>query len=240
DTFLRELSGTQQGDFGAIVRTGDTTFAVPPVGDIQAVPEWSKPDFAGMLKGEARRLYFAAQSTVGPPADKTDVFLYRHAPPDFFKKLLPDVAIVEIDLGTVTRRAGNIEFNRNETPRSGISFKGARPQSDVDFKPEVPPARAWWDFSIEWFVLTPTTDVNTGKADRSLAIVTSRPSLVIRKLFSTLGNAATIVIILMGITAITLLIVEIVSIAFGAKLTRSITRAVADLYLGTRKVQAGD
>src|SRR5207249_3455893 len=42
------------------------------------------------------------------------------------------------------------------------------------------------------------------------------------------------------IIAILLLIVEIVSIAFGAKLTRSITRAVADLHEGTQKVQAGD
>jgi len=44
----------------------------------------------------------------------------------------------------------------------------------------------------------------------------------------------------MVITAITLLIVEIVAVLFGAKLTRSITRAVADLYEGTLKVQAGD
>jgi sigma-B regulation protein RsbU (phosphoserine phosphatase) len=240
ETFVRELAETRKSDFGAIVRTGNAAFAVPAVGDIQAIPEWSKPDFAGLVKGQESRIYFAAQSTVGPPPDKTDVFLYRHASKDFFKKLLPDVAIVEIDRGNVTRRAGGIEFTRNETSRSGISYKGSRQASDPDLRPEVPPARSWWDFSIEWFVLTPITDLNTGKDDRSLAIVTSRPSLVMRKLFSTLGNAATIVIVLMGFTAGALLIVETASIVFGATLTRSITRAVSDIYEGTRKVQAGD
>src|SRR5207344_1135201 len=74
----------------------------------------------------------------------------------------------------------------------------------------------------------------------SLAIVTSRPSLILKKLFSTLGNAAAIVFILMAFTGGALLLVEIVSVLFGAKLTRSITRAVADLYQGTEKIQAGD
>jgi sigma-B regulation protein RsbU (phosphoserine phosphatase) len=86
----------------------------------------------------------------------------------------------------------------------------------------------------------PITDLASGKNDRSLAIVASRPSLVIKKLFSTLGSVATVVFVLMVITSVALLFVEVVSVLFGAKLTRSITRAVADLYEGTRRVQSGD
>jgi HAMP domain-containing protein len=86
----------------------------------------------------------------------------------------------------------------------------------------------------------PATDRISGKSDASILIVASRPSLIITKLFSTLGDVATIAFLLMAITAIALLIVEIVSVLFGARLTRSITRAVADLYAGTTKVQAGD
>ena len=87
----------------------------------------------------------------------------------------------------------------------------------------------------------PSVDLATGKNDESsLAIVVSRPSLIVSKLFGSLGSAAWIAVVLVVLTAGVLLIVEITSLLFGAKLTRSITRAVADLYEGTQKVQAGD
>ena len=86
----------------------------------------------------------------------------------------------------------------------------------------------------------PMTDLATGNVEQALAIVMSRPSLIMHQLFSTFGGLATAAVVLMVATGIGLLIVEIVSVLFGAKLTRSITRAVGDLHEGTRTVQAGD
>src|SRR6185295_7427155 len=82
----------------------------------------------------------------------------------------------------------------------------------------------------------------TGKniEDDSVAIVSSRPSLILKKLFSTFGDLGKVALVVMFIIGGVLLVVEIVAALFGAKLTRSITRAVADLYEGTRRVQAGD
>jgi sigma-B regulation protein RsbU (phosphoserine phosphatase) len=234
ETFVKETSETQHAELGAIVRAGKEVIIVPPDGAIHQIPEWSKPDFVGLIQDD-KNYYFGAHVLSANPADKTEVFLYRHASTDFFKNLLPDVAIITPALAAA--RAGAVEIRRTEEKRrSGISFKTSRQNRDLDFQPPTPPSTGrWWDFAVEWIVLMRHTGLISGKADTSLAIVATRPSLVIRKLFSTIGNAASIVFVLMAITACVLLVVEIVSVLFGAKLTRSITRAVADLYEGTQK-----
>jgi len=141
-------------------------------------------------------------------------------------------------------RAGGIDIRKTDERRSGVSIKTSRSSPDADPDIQEPPApagpRGWWDIGVSWLVLMPSTDLATGRGNESVAIVVSRPSLIINKLFSTLGNFAFVAVLLVVVTACVLLVVEIVSLLFGAKLTRSITRAVADLYEGTRKVQAGD
>ena len=237
ESFVRDSSQTRQAEVGAIVRTAKETFTVPSNGGIQEIPKWSTPDFAGLTRGNGR-YYFGAHVTQGDPINKTEVFLYQHTSTDYFKNLLPDVAVVEMARGDA--RAGGIDIRRGEKKGSRISVSRSRPNPDPDLTTTPPPGRGWWDFAVTWFVLTPTRDLNTGSAEQSLAIVSSRPSLIIKKLFSTLGNAAAIVFVLMAFTGGALLLVEIVSVLFGAKLTRSITRAVADLYQGTLKIQTGD
>jgi phosphoserine phosphatase RsbU/P len=93
---------------------------------------------------------------------------------------------------------------------------------------------------VSWFVLMPDVDLKNGKAFKSFAIVASRPSLIASRLSSTQGVVAAVAVLLIIVTAAIFLLVEISSLLFGAGLSRSITRAVADLYLGTKKVQAGD
>jgi sigma-B regulation protein RsbU (phosphoserine phosphatase) len=235
ESFIRENSETSRGELGAIVRTDRDVFAAPPDGAIRDIPKWSKQDFHGLLK-EKGSYYFGAH--VGASTGRTEVFLYQRAPAKYFEELLPNVATVRLDQGTA--RAGGIDIKRTERPKSGISISTERNDPDPQPPASLPAGRGWWDIPVNWIVLMPSVDLATGKDDESLAIVSSRPSLIINTLFSTLGKIAPIIFIVITATAIALLIAEIVSILFGAKLTRSITRAVADLYLGTRKVQAGD
>ena len=239
EAFVGQTSEREHGEFGAIVHTGANVFAVPPSGPIREIPNWSKPDFVGLVKDGAN-YYFGAHVLLAEATGKTEVFLYQRPAPDFFANLLPGVATIVPDQGRAT--AGGIDIQKTERRRSRISFSSRRPDDpDPNIRRLDPPAgRGWWDFAVRWVVLMPTTDLTTGKSDRTLTVVASRPSLITKKLFSTLGDAAGIAFVLMAITAIGLLIVEIISVLFGAKLTRSITRAVADLYDGTQKVQAGD
>jgi sigma-B regulation protein RsbU (phosphoserine phosphatase) len=238
ETFVRETAEARHAEIGVIVRTGTDTIAVPHDGAIEDIPGWSQPDFSGLVKDKGR-YYFGAHIGLGGSADKTEVFLYQYARPEFFNNLLPKVATILMEQGSA--RAAGIDIQRTNGPRRGITFNTTRRTDDPDIhEPSPPTGRGWWDIPVAWIVLMPDTDLTTGRRDQSLAIVSSRPSLILTSLFSTLGRLASVTFVIMVITAITLLIVEIVAVLFGAKLTRSITRAVADLYEGTLKVQAGD
>jgi sigma-B regulation protein RsbU (phosphoserine phosphatase) len=241
-TFITELSDRKKIQVSAVVRIADNQFAVPSDAPIQEIPRWSRRHFLGLIRGNDG-YYLGSDVLSGEPPQKAEVFLYQTTPPEFFSSLLPGVATIVPDQESA--RAGGIDIRRSEKKRSGISFNASRP--DVNPDPQLPQAqppgtsRGLWDIAVHWAVLTPSTNLTSGTTEESLAIVAWRPSLILDKLFSTLGNViSTVVLVLLIATALCFLIVEIVSVIFGIKLTRSITRAVSDLYLGTKKVQTGD
>jgi nitrogen fixation/metabolism regulation signal transduction histidine kinase len=68
----------------------------------------------------------------------------------------------------------------------------------------------------------------------------SRPSLVIPPFFSTLGQASIVIAYFLLIIACVFIVVELVSLITSLTLTRTITRVVHDLYVGTKQVASGD
>jgi sigma-B regulation protein RsbU (phosphoserine phosphatase) len=238
EAFLKETAEAQHSRIGAIVRTGQDVVAIPVEGAIQESPKWVKANFLGLIRDRSRPdvRYFGADVVVGDAKQETEVFLYEVPSDDFFKNLLPGVAQVMPVEGNAS--AGGIDIRRPDSARSGIRFNSGNPDPQIRLTP--PPGRGWWDREIDWLVLTPATDLNTGGGYNALAFVASRPSLIVKKLFSTLGGVALFAVGLMIFTGGALLIVELISALVGFKLTRSITRAIADLYAGTLKVQAGD
>jgi phosphoserine phosphatase RsbU/P len=238
EAFLRETSEVQHSPVGAIVRAGQDVVSIPVEGAIQENPKWVKPNFFGLVRDRSKSdvRYFGADVVLGDGKQATEVFLYDAPTDDFFKNLLPGVAAVQPVEGNAS--AGGLDIQRTGPPRRGIRLNTRNPDPVIRLTP--PPGRGWWDREIDWLVLIPATDVNTGNSNSALAIVASRPSLIVKKLFSTLGNAAAFALVLMIFTGGALLIVELISALVGFKLTRSITRAIADLYAGTLKVQTGD
>ena len=238
---VKETSESRHSEVGAIVRVGQKV-VTPQGGSIAEIPAWSQPGSFGLIKDKATaRYYFGAHVTRPAGKDAAEVFIYEAAPDDFFKQLLPGVAMVLPVAGTAN--AQGIDIRMTDKKQSGIHFR--RPESNPDpvIRPLAPPpGRGWWDREVDWIVLMAVRDLATGQDDTgsSLALVSSRPSLIIRKLFSTLGTSALAIVVVAVLTVVVLLIVEIVAAFFGFKLARSITRAVADLYEGTRQVQAGD
>jgi sigma-B regulation protein RsbU (phosphoserine phosphatase) len=240
EAFVKETAEAQHSRIGAIVRAGQDVVAIPVEGAVQENPSWLKPGFVGLVRDRSAkdpRYYFGADVAAGDANRGTEVFLYEVPSEDFFKNLLPGVASVLPVEGSA--RAGGIDIQR-ERPKTGISFNspGSDPTPLVELP--VPPGRGWWDREIDWLVLMPATDLSTGDAYNAIAVVASRPSLIMKKLFGTLGALAKFAFVLMIFTSAALLVVELISALVGFKLTRSITRAIADLYAGTRKVQEGD
>src|SRR5215831_5802154 len=101
-------------------------------------------------------------------------------------------------------------------------------------------ACGFWDFALESPMPHQARSMENGEAGPEVFVLQSRPSVILAKLFSTLGSIAVVLGIFLLVIACTFLVVVIVGILFGTGLTRSLTRSVHDLYVGTKKVEAGD
>ncbi|HEX8893068.1 MAG TPA: SpoIIE family protein phosphatase [Terriglobales bacterium] len=97
-----------------------------------------------------------------------------------------------------------------------------------------------FDHEFRWWSLFNAVDWNTGKELTGAIVVGSRPSMLYNVLFNTLGPKAGIFVnVLVGI-AIFLGIIELVALFIGVRLTRSMTKSVAELYAATERVNRGD
>ena len=97
-----------------------------------------------------------------------------------------------------------------------------------------------FDREFRWWSLFNATDWNTGKELTGAIVVGSRPSMLYNVLFNTLGTKTGIFInVLVGI-AVFLGIIELVALFIGVRLTRSMTKSVAELYSATEHVNRGD
>lgn len=103
-----------------------------------------------------------------------------------------------------------------------------------------------FDIRITSWAFIPVTDWQTGKQRTVIATITTRPSLLNDKLFASFqsGNnpslAARWPLLLLGIIGVGFLIIEFFSLVAGIRLTRTITGAVNDLYVGTEHVNRGE
>jgi phosphoserine phosphatase RsbU/P len=107
----------------------------------------------------------------------------------------------------------------------------------------VPEPIAGWDREVP-FAGAPlrVVDWKTGEVERAGALlhVRTRPSVLYGRLFAVLGDFAKgVEYILLGI-GIFFAIIELIALFTGTRMTRTVTRAVAQLYDATRNVDRGD
>lgn len=223
----------------AVVRTSARIFSVPESVNLPQFPTWSKPGFQGLIQS-GRDFALAAHIRAGLEERQVEVFAYEFAEPSLLASLLPGVASIQLmEMGKP------LELPQRQTS----PFRLASPsESSVPAQPKnsplpaLPRAKGWWDLEVRWGTLREVWVWNGQEFTQSTVAVgvLSRPSLIIQQLFSSLGElAGTIKMVLLSIAGL-FLVVEIASLVFGVSLTRSITRSVAELYDATRKIKVGD
>ncbi len=106
----------------------------------------------------------------------------------------------------------------------------------------LPPPATRLDIEVSWFTLLPVAQwASPGKMSHAVLHVHTRPSAVIGAISSTnVDRLQGILPIVLLIVAILFFIVEIIALVIGVSLTRTITRAVHNLYRGTQRVIEGD
>jgi sigma-B regulation protein RsbU (phosphoserine phosphatase) len=124
-------------------------------------------------------------------------------------------------------KAGETEMNVIAAPKVTC---GALPppafRMDVEFIPFATLLNA-----IHW---------QSGKPSNLLLTVRTRPSLLYNRLFRTLGDMTSAILILLVVIAVIFALIEVVALIIGVRLTRTMTSSVAKLYDATQHVNQGD
>jgi phosphoserine phosphatase RsbU/P len=198
-------------DGGQFRYPASSTMAAPPAG-------WK--DANGIIVKDAK-LYSWAHVRSG----STEVTLMAPLTQDFLSGLLPGI--------------GQVNFrNFSESAR----LAGAPGSAS-----SIPPKNNVLDMQVNWGSLIPVSFWNSprNKNSRGLLLVHTRLSAVLSTVFGNninLGDLAygQVFWVAFLITVTLFLIVELVSLVIGVSISRTITSAVHDLYVGTRRVKEGD
>ncbi|HZQ22746.1 MAG TPA: SpoIIE family protein phosphatase [Terriglobales bacterium] len=135
--------------------------------------------------------------------------------------------------------------------RSGISVRKGNDQYVLDTGKEpltptytagtVPPSRGFLDRPVSFATSVFVVNWATGDTSQPAAIsVQTRFSMLYDRLFAALGDFAPAVEFGLAFVAIVFAIIELSALIIGTKLTRTVTHAVAQLYLATKHINRGD
>ncbi len=121
--------------------------------------------------------------------------------------------------------------------RNGITPEELR-TGDVN---TLPPPSNQFDYEVNWLSAMGIAQWQTGKTlESSLLLIATRPSALLGAIFGERFKIAQgFLYVFIGLMVLFLL-VELVSLVIGVSLTRSITGAMQNLYVGTRSVAEGD
>lgn len=106
----------------------------------------------------------------------------------------------------------------------------------------LPAAVNFFDREITFGTPLPVVDWESGELQKAGAVlrVQTRPSLLYVRLFAALGEFAQGVEYLLLLIAIVFAIIELIALIIGTRLTRTVTKAVAQLYDATLHINRGD
>jgi sigma-B regulation protein RsbU (phosphoserine phosphatase) len=192
-------------------------------------PSWSKPGFKGIVVNASGDHFFAADAELKRQGRDVEVFVSRSIDNHVLADLLSGLASIMIISGdTVKLQMGRFENG------------SARLQLDSENVAPAPTPVGFWDVPVESATPVSVHSLEDGRSGDEALILQTRSSAMLTRLFSTLGSFARILAVALLIVGLTFLAVEFIAILFSARLTRTLTRAVHDLYIGTKRVEAGD
>lgn len=144
-------------------------------------------------------------------------------------------------------QAGGKESVKIETltirPTQGMSVAaGQQELRPVLTAGNLPPSSGSLDHVIAFGTPLAVVDWTSGQEKKAGALLTvqTRPSVLYARLFATFGDFVQSVELVLLVTAIVFGIIEVLALIIGVRLTRSVTRSVAQLYDATMHINRRD
>ena len=215
----------------AIVRIDNSTFKYLGTDLPKDYPSWSRPGFIGLVSVGSDYI-LAAHSDARIQGHSIEVFAFEPVGSDLLSNLLPELATVNLlemeklpETGICGPRDSRstlliITIRRLLGSDSSyvISLKGQRfIPSQRGSTTALPAAKSWWDMEVRWGTVVPYSlwDNSHQETEKVVFRVDSRPSLIVRKLFSVLGPLSSAVFFMLYVIGGLLLVAEILSLSLG-------------------------
>jgi sigma-B regulation protein RsbU (phosphoserine phosphatase) len=225
---LEEIRNSERGLSAVVTVNGRTVISALPGAALSAAPEWMKPEFRGAFEAGGR--YYLGVNASGLQ-NKAQVFSFLPLDEETLSSIVPGVVAIAAPISTDQNT--NMNFSPAGSRVAIVEKNGVR--QPILFS-QLPEAKNSWDVPLAT-LLSRQIATATGEAT-VLFPVLSRPSLVLAGVV--IGRMASIAISVLLILAAVLLVVEVFSLIWSIRLTRTITRSADDLHRGTLYVAAGD
>lgn len=218
-------------------------------------PTWSRPGFMGLVRLGSDYI-LAAHTDASTQNHSIEVFAFEPVGLELLSGLLPELATVNLlELEELPReKPVGQESQEHPSDKSDTGSAKKGPSYTIRLNQQriiptqgasimtLPAAKSWWDMEVRWGTVVPYSlwENSQQETEKVVFRVDSRPSLIVRKLFSVLGPLSSAVFFMLYAIGGLLLVAEVLSLSLGVSLTKTITRSVADLYEGTLKINSGD
>ncbi len=236
----------------------DTGFVLGEPGRVPAEPIRTSPalkgDFAGFVL-DNNRLQMRTVRTVAHGAHRLTVIsnlpitadLLRHAaselgkvsifPPEEETSPAPATSASSTSANTAASADGDkitIDSGTSRTTyKTSVNAAGIVAGS-------VPPPLNALDVNFPFGTRVDLINWQTGTPLPGLLWVDTRPSMIYATLFSTLGDKASVVRQMLVAIAVVFGVIELIALFIGVRLTRSMTKSVAELYTATEHINRGE
>lgn len=228
--------------------------------DGQVTPPWLHPGFHGILL-IAGRLYLCSEIRIQEDTKTAEVLGSLPLNGKTLRSVAHELGYISLHPGFNVD--GDFHWREQTSPPGLISApKLPVPNADGTVTPvpsptvgvparnpedftwigagELPSARHFYDTRVLFTAPLPVFSWESGKQISALVSVVSRPTILYARLFATsvrIGQAVSV-----GLIAIALLFgaVELVALLLATRLSRTITRSVAELYQGTLEIDRGN
>lgn len=203
---------------------------------LQRIAGANAKEFTGLVQSSGQ-MHLIAMREVESPRGRNVVELSMRVTPEFLESVAPELGPIQV---TALQRA---EGDLSNTLRLGSA--NYRFIERISTKRRaLQPASYWIDPAIEGFSKLDATYLEQGeKAGEKqpvFAAFTARPSVLNGRIFSSLGEFSGSLVFEFEVTAVLLVLIQVLAVITGIVLTRAITGTVNQLYEATRHVQEGD
>jgi phosphoserine phosphatase RsbU/P len=224
ENFPQRTVTVWRGEKGFILSTDGTPLKARP----RKVPDGIKGDFSGFVMDDDR-LHLSAVKRYNQRELRLTVISEVPVTPELLGSATPH-------LGSVTLLSPDRRGDVQVPPPANIG-PAARRRVEAG---RVPPPSSRFDPTLRFYTLFNVVEWKNGATQTAAIGVVTRPSILYGTLFVTLGDNTKV--LLYGVLGIAILfgLIELAALFVGIRLSRSMTRAVAELYSGTQHVNRGD